>query len=231
MKIRNCLSYLCLSLAIFMVMWAGYLFWQSESRKDKFKFHHINIQMHGKHENPTELADIVAQHLKGGFFSFNTKELQTRLQARAWIKKVSFRRIWPDTLAVNVFEKNPIARFGKHQLVTARGEIFSPLKLKNADDLPLLLGASASVGQMLETYSRFQAILSTIGVKVTQISLSPRQAWRLSLDHKILLVLGKDDVEKRLQRFLILYPSIIRQYKGKTLSIDLRYPNGAAVAN
>lgn len=64
------------------------------------------------------------------------------------------------------------------------------------------------------------------------VSMSARRSWQLITSDGTRIELGRGDDQKRLQRFIKLYPELLKQAQidNKTISyVDLRYDSGAAV--
>ena len=58
-------------------------------------------------------------------FGFDIKAARTRVLALPWVKEASVRRVYPDTLLVDIEEHAPFARMlqrGRIHLVTVDGE-------------------------------------------------------------------------------------------------------------
>jgi len=51
----------------------------------------------------------------------------------------------------------------------------------------------------------------------------------LTLDNGEVLELGREQMDERLQRFVVAYPRTLAQLPAMRLRIDLRYPNGFTV--
>jgi hypothetical protein len=77
--------------------------------------------------------------------------------------------------------------------------------------------------------------LDPLDMRISELVLSPRRAWRIQLDNVMTLALGRDHTDARLARFVALYPRLfVAQPADQSvlppapLSIDLRYPDGFA---
>jgi len=76
-------------------------------------------------------------------------------------------------------------------------------------------------------------------MKIDELRLSPRRAWRIHLDNGMQLALGRVQTDARLARFVSLYPRLFGRPPagdGRTaaaspvpLMVDLRYTDGFAV--
>ena len=74
----------------------------------------------------TDLQETVAPVVTGGYFNIDLHAISHKARQLAWVDAVSVKRIWPDTVVMNITERQAIARWGEKQLVTARGEVFLP---------------------------------------------------------------------------------------------------------
>jgi len=59
--------------------------------------------------------------------------------------------------------------------------------------------------------------------------MSQRRAWQLWLDNGLLLVLGRERSEARLERFVAVYHDTIGRLPWQPSYVDLRYDNGFAL--
>lgn len=178
------------------------------------------------------LSKTVEAHLHGGFFSLKTGELQRALLGFPWVANVSLRRLWPDQLIIDVETEKPLARWGAEQLLTARGKLFSAEGIIVTQELPLLDGPDGSQKELLNIYQQITSLLSPINAEISILQLDKRHAWRMVLNHRIEVMLGRSDRavrEARLRRFIVFYSQVIRGHEETVERIDLRYPNGLVV--
>ena len=85
---------------------------------------------------------------------------------------------------------------------------------------------------MLARYDEFASALRHIQRRPVAMTLSSREAWRLTLDDGTVLTLGRDlpqaPLSSRLNRFVAHYATVRDRLHGVAL-VDLRYPNGFAL--
>jgi len=191
-------------------------------------FHHVKISASNVHIKIPRLKNVVIANLKGGFFSLKAQELRQALLALPWIAEVSFRRVWPDQLIINVTEQRAIARWGD-ELVNEKGQLFQPELTGIPKNLPFLSGPVDSLKEILKKYHQFSEASSTLGVTITALRLSKRHAWQLLLNGHINVMLGRDNVNQRFKRFINLYPRVVGVREKDVTRVDLRYPNGLAI--
>lgn len=191
-------------------------------------FRHVKISANNVHIKIPTLKNVVITNLKGGFFSLRVDELRQALLALPWVAEVSFRRVWPDQLIINVAEQHAIARWG-NELVNEKGELFQPKLTNIPKNLPFLSGPDDSLKEILLKYHEFSKDLSTIGVTINVLRLSNRHAWQMLLNGHIDVMLGRESVDQRFKRFIALYTRVVGSREKDVSRIDLRYPNGLAI--
>ncbi|API59289.1 hypothetical protein BSL82_08170 [Tardibacter chloracetimidivorans] len=76
------------------------------------------------------------------------QQIRERLLAQPWVADVSVSRRLPDTLAIRVVEREPMALWqnqGVVHLVDANGVALQPVDARNWPDLPLIVGPDANL--------------------------------------------------------------------------------------
>lgn len=186
------------------------------------------VQVHGEMQHITreQLHLIVNSHLQGNFFTLDLMKTQDAFRKLPWVRNVSIRRRWPDRLEVVVEEHRELARWGNIALVDSYGELFQAASDR---DLPVFYGPGDGVLEVAQHYAIYSQLLSTTGLKVTQLALSPRRAWQVATDSGMVIELGREQMEARLQKFVSIYPKTLGLLKVAVSYADLRYPNGFAV--
>ncbi|WP_417658725.1 cell division protein FtsQ/DivIB [Pseudidiomarina sp.] len=181
-----------------------------------------------------EVRDALAGEELGSFFSADVNSIRTRLEAQPWIEQASVRKEWPDILKVFLVEQKPIGHWNEatrpNALVSAKGEVFEVDKSVIDVLLPKLNGPEHAVKETVEQYQQVHELLKINGHQVVALTLSERFAVDVELLSGIRLRLGREGLLERVQRFIDLFPTIIR-HKAKPIDyVDLRYDTGVAVA-
>ncbi|TDO12587.1 MULTISPECIES: cell division protein FtsQ/DivIB [Halomonas] len=155
-----------------------------------------------------------------------------RQQAReiGWLAEVRVRREWPDALRFDLVEQVPVARWNDKRLLNAEGQPFAFGSVSPPPGLPDLAGPPGSGGEVLAYHERLAALLARQGVNVGQLRLEPRGAWRFQLDSGVWVMLGRNDRPARLGRLVAAWQRELGPLAAHIRYIDLRYPNGVAVA-
>lgn len=190
-----------------------------------------------------ELQKIMAPYLTGGFFYINLSAIQRAILTIPWVKQVKIQRLFPDSLFVKIEEYQPVAFWNDDTLLDAQGDVF--VGVKPTQSLPLLTAPTTVTAKtVLAHYQQLQPLLRAKNLQIQQFGCNTRQAWFMILENNIHLLLGRDNIRARLQRFMKVYDqfkssvfSLCEQHSITCLQpgnrnfirIDLRYTNGMAV--
>ncbi|PCM43837.1 cell division protein FtsQ/DivIB [Marinobacter sp. ANT_B65] len=163
------------------------------------------------------------------YFSTDLSEIKADLERRPWIETVAVRRVWPDRLEINIREKKPLAYWTDGRLVSRTGELFKPPNPEVAGRLPQLAGPDERVRDVISMARSMSDKLVGHGLGFSGLSLEPRGAWTLRLSNGIEVVLGRDQVAKRFERFITVYENRLISRSDEVSRVDARYTNGVAV--
>ncbi|WP_241623648.1 cell division protein FtsQ [Rosenbergiella epipactidis] len=170
----------------------------------------------------------------GTFMSQNVDIIQQQLERLPWIKQVSVRKQWPDELKIHLVEYVPVARWNEQHVVDASGVSFTlPFHQGTPkQDMPLLYGPEGSEKEVMAAFYQMATKLHTVHLTLKATAMTARHSWQLITSDGMRIELGRGEDDKRLQRFITLYPELVKQAQAdnKTISyVDLRYDSGAAV--
>ena len=190
----------------------------------------IRVEGTFRHVSAQTLRELVATSVHGGFFSVDVAGVKRAVEALPWVARAGVRRVWPDTLALDVQEQHALARWGDGGLINLHGELFTPAVDSYPAGLPLLQGPPQMNAQLAARYTAMQQELIPLGLRIAELTLDARRAWRVRLDNGLELMLGRSDSAARLQRFVAVYPKVLAARATDIARVDLRYTNGFAVA-
>ncbi|SHF49986.1 cell division protein FtsQ [Modicisalibacter ilicicola DSM 19980] len=174
-----------------------------------------------------ELAPLVQGQ---SWLSVDLQKLRDRARAIEWLSEVRVSRHWPDALMFELYEQNPVARWNDALLLNSRGIPFRRGEVTVPDDLPDLAGPPGSGPEVLALLDRLQGGLASLNLKVTQLRLEDRGAWRFEIDDGVWVMLGRNQRDSRLARFAAAWQRQLVSQASRIRYIDLRYPNGIVVA-
>ncbi len=192
-----------------------------------------------------DVLALVRSEVRGNFFTVDIERLRQSLEKLPWVRNVGIRREFPASLALEFEEHQPLARWNDEALVNRQGEVFVA-ETKQA--LPGFIGYAGSSAEMTQQYELFSQQLAVLGLRVAQLSLSPRHAWQMRLSNEMVVELGRDALQARLARFVVVYPyslgemrdaapkvadgAVIQPPAQRGLQVqlvDMRYRNGFVV--
>ena len=176
------------------------------------------------------LQAMVEPYFKNGVLQVSLERLKQALTANQWIRHVALKRVWPDTLEIEIEEKTPIARWGKALIMDAQGGLFSPPTVLSLADLPYV---NAPKNFQESVYRFMQALYQTQQLDrhmLVSLGYHASLGWSLILGTGAEIHLDQPltiEQAKRLGRAL----KVIRQEKGlnKLRLLDARYANGFVV--
>lgn len=191
-----------------------------------FPLREVKVEGELRHVTREQLKLIVGRHLRGNFFTLDLVQARDAFQKLPWVRHVSVRRRWPSSLEVTVEEHRELARWGNIALVNSYGELFQAASER---ELPVFFGPGDGVREVAEHYGSYSTLLQPTGMRIMQLALSPRRAWQIGTDSGMVIELGRDRTEARLQKFAGVYAMTLGALKVTVAYADLRYPNGFAV--
>lgn len=190
----------------------------------------VQISGQFQHLTSAQLQEAVAGTVVGGFFTVDVEAVMRAARTLPWVDAASVRRVWPDTLRLEVTEQVPLARWGEHDLLNRRGERFAPPVASLPEGLPQLQGPDGQEATVTASYYEMGKALAADGLTISRLIQDPRRSWHVGLDNGIELRLGHDNAYAHLLRFVRLYPKVLAARAAEIAAIDLRYTNGFAVA-
>lgn len=163
------------------------------------------------------------------YFATDLSEIKASLERRPWVESAAVRRVWPDRLVIDIREKKPLAYWTDGRLVSRTGQLFAPANPEVAGPLPRLAGPDERVRDVIAMARTFSDRLVAHGLGFSGLALEHRGAWTLQLTNGIEVVLGRDQVEQRFERFMTVYENRLAARSNEVSRVDARYTNGVAV--
>lgn len=203
-------------------------------------------QLH--HVSALSVRTRVAGELTGNFFTVDLDEARELFESVPWVRRAWVRRIWPNTLRVRIEEQQPLALWNENQMINTWGEAFTANtgELDEESALPQFSGPDGTESLVVQRYAELARWFAPLDMRVQELDLSPRYAWRATLSNGLKLDLGRDPgadapdpsglpgalpFGARIQRFVQAWPAVQGKLEGReVLGADLRYPTGFALA-
>lgn len=164
------------------------------------------------------------------FISADMQAIRRAVEALPWVASATVERVWPDAVDIDVVERRPYARWGDGALLTEQGVLFAPKNAASFTQLPKLTGPEGRHPKVLEIGKGIQTELEDQSLDLAEFDINSREAWTITLTSGTVIELGRSEQLKKLRRFLKTLPALGRERFGAVAGVDLRYPNGFAVA-
>ena len=189
----------------------------------------VEIQGDLRHLARSRVRTLLEPALAGGFFSAPVARIQDLLLAEPWIARATVRRVWPDTLQVQLVEQRPVARWGEHGWLNPRGDVFTPRQPVAIEGLPRLDGPPGHARRVLRTWLELRRSLRRVNLDLAGLSLDRRRAWHARLSNGVRVELGRAAPLPRLARLVDVWQALRAMEQDLPAVVDMRYSNGLAV--
>ena len=174
------------------------------------------------------LAKDLRIKFNNNYLDTTLTEVVSEVESYPWISAASARRIWPDTLLIEIVEQRPVAVYNDTQYLGLSGDLFEPPVLVD-EPMPRLYGAFSETTQVYSHYSVFSDRLADFA-KVTSVSRGHDLGWEIELEQGFTLKLGRVDILGRLARARDILIRLDMDRLRKLREVDARYDNGIALA-
>ena len=192
--------------------------------------HIRQVQLQGdlRYLDAESLTRDLSIRFNGNYLETTLGQVISEVESHPWIAAASARRVWPDTLLIEITEQRPVAIYNDTQYLGLSGDLFEPPKPVN-EPLPRLYGALSETMQVYSHYGVFSDRLSDFS-KVISVSRGHDMGWQITLENRINVQLGRNDILGRLSRARDVLDRLDGEKLAKLQEIDARYDNGIALA-
>lgn len=203
--------------------------WRWMQKPTTFPITHVVVEGELAHVPQAALEAAIHSKLSGGFFSVNLSDIRAAVLLQPWIANVSFRRIWPNTLMVQLSEQKPLARFGTDAVLTAEGKLFYPISSSIPENLPIIDGPVEQAAALARFYEEVNTLAKLLDLSVVSLRIDAAQSWYLQLSNTVVVKLSQQNALESFKQFVAIYPKIVQSSKNTVVSVDMRYSDGVAV--
>lgn len=212
-----------------MLLWGMSLVLEKAQDPSLLPINKIRIKGEMKYVTEAMLQKAIAGQLSGGFFNTDVDSIQHSVELLPWVDRASVRRVWPETLFIQVVEQQPVATWNKLGLINQRGELFVPQTIKVSGKMSSWHGPEKSQSMLFEKYNDMKQMLAEVDMSITGLKMDKRHAIQVELNNGVELMLGRREQLSRLQRFINVYPKLLAGKMENIKHVDLRYSNGLSV--
>ncbi len=181
--------------------------------------------------NPGERQEIraaIASHLNKGFLFVNLDEVVKSVMQLSWPREVEVHRKWPANLLISVKKQSIVARWNGTDYLTTSGQVVNDPDMLG-ENLPNFYAEHSDGIRTMGVYRDLNRINQDTGLKITELHEDAQGGWRLEFESSFVLVLGRESLNARMDRFVSAFSQGLRNKKQQMLSVDARYRNGVAV--
>jgi cell division protein FtsQ len=153
-------------------------------------------------ERRTPEAVLAAIGIEPGspLFGFDAEQARNLLQNIDWVEKAGIRLVFPNTLEIEITEREPFAiwqREGRYYLIDHTGVAMGADVKNYAGILPLVTGA----GAQLAAYDLFNQLAShrELGAKVKAAARVGGRRWNLYFANNVAVALPEEGVDAALE--------------------------------
>ena len=160
----------------------------------------------------------------------NILQIKAMLEQVDWVHRVEVSKSWPDSLTVLVIEETPIAYWNDDAFINLDGKVFAS-RFQLGGDLAQLYGPVGSEKLVMQQYQQLNNALLKSNQSIDVLALGDRGGWEFTNNSGVQVLLGKDDIMERIQRYLqIVENGGLVAYMDSIRLVDARYSNGLAVS-
>ncbi len=176
--------------------------------------------------------------IQGNYLNVDLNRIEAALETLPGIYQAMVRRVWPDALALGIVETQAMARF---ENLDNPGEIstdsyinLAPTQILSTS--PVLRGPKVQRETLVDVFFSIFPVLQEVRLAPLELSVSKAGRWSLVLqshdsppDANFALLLGRDGVVEKVDRFARSYSIALRDKVDLISKVDMRYANGFAV--
>ena len=214
-----------------VVLLAAMLPWAMDRALTAMDQQIVAVDVHGDFigESRVAIERAAGEWVGKSYFATDLEAIKSELEQRPWVASAAVKRVWPGRLEIDIREKKPLAYWTDGRLVSRSGELFAPPNPEVAGRLPRLAGPDERVREVIAMARTMSERLVGHGLGFAGLSLETRGAWTLTLNSGVEVVLGRDQVSRRFERFITVYENRLASRLNEVSRVDARYSNGVAV--
>ncbi|WP_373188185.1 cell division protein FtsQ/DivIB [Halopseudomonas sp.] len=190
----------------------------------------ISVQGELQYIDPVAVQAVIQPYLNESFLGIDLNAMRGDLAEMPWVASAAVTRVWPSQLIIHLDEQLPVARWGDGALLNNAGKAFTPEDISRFAELPQLDGPQRAKQRVMQYYQQFNRLLRPYGQGVAKLELRARGSWFLTTQDGIQVLLGREELVDKVQRFLTIDQHMLAEYRQQIARVDLRYNNAMAVA-
>ena len=207
----------------------GYNLYQSVLSQNLFPLKRVVIREPLHYGDLHEVSEIIRNHQQRDLMHMDIAVLAEEMQQLDWIAKASVYKRWPDTVEMDLVERVPVVRWGEKAFLDADGAAFTIPDNDKLRHLFTVHGPDGYEKQVLGYYQLIAPWLSKQRIAIQELYLDQRLVWHARLENGLDVILGRDQLNERLKKLIVVNDKVIEPYARYIDGIDLRYHDGFSV--
>ncbi|HEX4895282.1 MAG TPA: cell division protein FtsQ/DivIB [Solimonas sp.] len=189
------------------------------------------LQIEGEFERVTaaEVAAEVRPFLVTRFSELDLESARRALERLPWVARVRVERVWPETLRVRVWERQPFARWNDDALLDREAQVFRPKLEGLAAELPQLRGGAGSEAVVATMFQTLAQRLQSTPFALAGLARDARGEWTARTRDGVELRFGRGDPVQALEAVMQPMQQALQERMTLVNYVDLRYTNGFSV--
>mgnify|MGYP001320661415 CR=1 FL=1 len=180
--------------------------------------------------NPYELKKILSPSLSN-LITFDKDSAKSLLEEVGWVKRASIKKIYPNTLSINIIESEPFAIFYQDQdilLIDIDGQIISPNPdINKFENLMSVRGENAE-NKLNEIIKEISISFPGVRNKINSLEFVDKRRWNLFLSDDLLVKLPDTDISQSLKNLKQLFDDN-QILDSNIIEVDLRIKGRAVI--
>lgn len=159
-----------------------------------------NVSISGiKRATRQDILEIVGVEEGGSIVGFDARRARRRLEAQDWIASASILRQFPNTLHIELVEREPFALWqhqGEFAVIDRAGAKLTKFAVRDHLDLPIVVGVGADK-KALQLINQLEAWADVRSQMRAAVRVADRR-WNLYFNNGSKVLLPEEDVERAL---------------------------------
>lgn len=182
-----------------------------------------------KHVDRSEVLALFREPLP--VYGQTLASIAARFSSLPWVKQVFVTRDFLDGVRVFVVEREAVLRWGDHDFIDRSGLPFHRrARDRGYGHLPYLLRRQDMPFYVVYgAYRHYKALLKGTPWVIDRLVYNDGQGWAMSLNHRVRLVLGREQPIAHLKRFVLHADQLPLDDFARHYVVDARYQKGFSV--
>jgi len=190
-----------------------------------------DIRINGTEKtNPDELRQILTPNLNN-LISFDKDHAKSLLEQVGWVKRANIKKIYPNTLIINIIETDPFAIYYDNQnnyLIDIDGQIISSNPDINVYKNLLIVRGEEAKTKLNEIIKEINIYFPDVRNRINELEFIEKRRWNLFLSGNLLIKLPDTEIKESLNNLKKLFEDK-QVLESNIIEVDLRIKGRAVI--